>query len=443
MRVAIVTLVLVLVGCGSSRTTTPSVGVGGLDDMTDRFRHETHPSNDPRFAKFNGGKGLGCSDCHDAANVIAGKVARPGERDHAPCDDELCHRKEFAKPPGKYCQPCHTRVDPTREHAAPLQNYPERGTTQVLAATFSHKKHLDKGAIEDANAPHTKCETCHERNDAKDPILPGHAQCAPCHEQIAGAKAKLPMSNCTGCHPKQNVNLHRGRLLITKDLKFSHATHVTDGQGKSVPCVACHDRVADASTRTENKVPTMERCAQCHEDSTRTPDRVRIANCGVCHTVASVGGDLANAPANHRGGAKGQRPDDHTLDFRRHHGERAAAKDAQCSRCHQHQDQAPGEVTGNTEDSCFQCHQVMRPRDHNLMFREDHGRSAQADATRCAQCHTPETCVACHSVPPRSHTPLAEFRLGGHAQQARFGLTACLTCHTYETTCAQCHRGTR
>jgi hypothetical protein len=98
---------------------------------------------------------------------------------------------------------------------------------------------------------------------------------------------------------------------------------------------------------------------------------------------------------------------------------------------------------GAAEDNCFQCHQVMKPRDHNLMFRDDHGREAQVDSTRCATCHAPETCAACHSIPPRSHTPIADFRLGGHAEQARFGLTQCLTCHTYETTCAKCHRGTR
>ena len=47
------------------------------------------------------------------------------------------------------------------------------------------------------------------------------------------------------------------------------------------------------------------------------------------------------------------------------------------------------------------------------------------------------------AVTAASAKATGEFRLGGHAQQARFGLTACLTCHTFETTCAQCHRGTR
>jgi len=446
MRVGIlivaVALLVGLADCGSSRSTTPAIALGRgapPEVKTDRFPHEKHTSGDPRYAAYNGGKGLGCVDCHDAASVIAGKISRPGARDHAPCDDEQCHRKEFAKEPGPLCRVCHASVDPTTEHAAPLQTYPERGTTQVLSASFSHRQHLDRDTMEHATGAHVACTDCHARNDAKEPILPGHAQCAPCHDRNPGVKAQLAMEKCAGCHPQKSVDLRRGRLFITGDLKFSHATHVTDRKGATVPCIACHDRVAEASSRTENAVPTMERCAQCHEDSDRTPDRVRMANCAVCHAAPN----LAAAPANHMVGAKGARPADHTLDFRKNHGARAGAKDAQCSRCHQHQGQAPGEVQGAPEDSCFQCHQVMRPQDHNLMFRDDHGREAQADSARCAQCHQPETCVACHSVPPRSHTPLAEFRLGGHAQQARFGLTACLTCHTFETTCAQCHRGTR
>jgi hypothetical protein len=180
------------------------------------------------------------------------------------------------------------------------------------------------------------------------------------------------------------------------------------------------------------RVPPMVQCTQCHEDDKRSPDRVRMSNCAVCHSAIDAG----TPPANHGGAATGARPADHTLDFRRHHGEQAADPESKCRFCHT-------QVQGAREDSCIQCHAVMRPRDHNLMFRDDHGREAQADASRCGSCHAPETCAACHSIPPRSHTPLGEFRLGGHAEQARFGLSSCLTCHTFETTCVKCHRGTR
>jgi len=368
-------------------------------------------------------------------------VARPGANQHAPCDD--CHKAEFFKPPGALCRVCHKTVDPFKPHQtagweknADLQPYPVRGGTQTLASTFSHELHLDSGKMERASGSHVACGDCHERQaDSRDPMVPGHMQCARCHQQAEKVKAVLPMNNCAGCHPK-NIETTRGRRFITGDLRFAHSTHEKDKAGNAVACETCHDNVRTATTREDMAIPQMEVCAQCHEDAGRSPDRVRMDQCGVCH---SNGEDLASAPPNHLtgGGSKGgARPADHTLAFRKHHGEQAAAKDSPCRRCHT-------ELQGTREDTCFQCHQVMRPHDHNLIWRNDHGRDAQTDSTRCQTCHAPETCAGCHSIPPRSHTPLGDFRNGGHAEQARFGLSACLTCHTYETTCASCHRSVR
>ncbi len=434
IRVAIIGLVLF--ACGSSRNTTPSSkGVaqkGSISVDTDRFPHGLHTGDKPEIRTWQG-RGLGCADCHDAASVREGKVARPGKNQHAPCDD--CHRGEFAKPPGALCKVCHANVDPFQKGNSPLQAYPERGATQTLAANFSHRLHLDKGKMESASGAHVGCNDCHERNaESRDPMVPGHMACARCHEQAPKVKKQLAMDNCAGCHPSRGIELTRGRLFIIGDLRFAHSTHEKDKAGNPVACTTCHAGVDESSTREQMTVPAMERCAQCHEDAQRSPDRVRMDNCNVCHSTMSSG----SPPGNHMitGSKGGARPPDHTLEFRKHHGEQAAAKDSPCRRCHT-------ELQGAREDSCFQCHQVMKPRDHNMMWRNDHGRDAQTDGTRCANCHAPETCAACHSVPPRSHTPLGEFRQGGHAEQARFGLSSCLTCHTYEDTCVKCHRGAR
>ncbi len=436
MRVAILSLAItvgVVIGCGSSRDRTTPSGVartGSIAVDTDRFPHGLHTGDRPEIRGWQG-RGLGCADCHETAAVKEGRVARPGTNEHAPCDD--CHKAEFGKPPGPLCKVCHSAVDPFAKGSSPLQTYPERGTTQSLASRFSHRLHLDKGKMEDATGAHVACGDCHARDaQSRDPLVPGHHACARCHEQNATVKAKLAMETCVGCHPAQGVELPRGRRFITGDLKFQHATHEVDKNGAAVACATCHANVDSSSTREDMVVPPMVQCSQCHEDSARSPDRVRMGNCSVCHAEI----DSGSPPGNHMVHATGARPGDHTLHFRKHHGEQAASKEANCRFCHT-------EVQGAREDSCFQCHLVMKPRDHNLMWRSDHGREAQADAKRCTSCHTPETCVACHSVPPRSHTPIADFRLGGHAEQARFGLSSCLTCHTYEDTCSQCHRGTR
>ncbi len=431
-----------LSACGrsSSTTTPPSRSVGPVVVDTDRFPHGAHTGNAAEIRNYRG-RGLGCGDCHDANAVRDGKLARPGAMNHAPCDD--CHKAEFYKPPGAMCKVCHISVDPTAPRgplgtppgssiasASPLQPYPERGQAQVLGSSFSHKQHLDQGEMDSAVGFHVTCSDCHSRDGKQEPQVPLHAQCVRCHEKEPRAKTKLPMDNCGGCHLTRNVELARGRKFITGDLRFSHATHVKDRGGAAVACATCHADIAASGSREDVAVPAMERCAQCHEDSQRSPERVRMSQCGVCHSAITTG----TPPMNH--GVTGAVPADHTLEFRKNHGAAAAKPTSNCRFCHT-------QLAGAREDSCFQCHQVMKPRDHSMMWRDDHGKAAQADNDRCASCHTPETCVACHSVPPRSHVPLGEFKYGGHAEAARFGMTACMTCHTYQDTCSKCHREAR
>jgi hypothetical protein len=426
-------LALLLAGACGKGARTPAAGRGGSIAVdTDRFPHAVHTGDDPRIRGYQG-RGLGCADCHPAAAVLRGEIARPGADQHAPCD--TCHREEFFKPPGKLCKVCHASVEPRATGQSPLQPYPERGLTRALAAEFSHAGHLDKAAMDAAVGHHVGCADCHARDAAsRDPVLPGHAQCAPCHEGQVAAKRALPMDACQRCHPARDVELIRGRRFITGDLVFAHATHERDASGAAIACDTCHADVPASDDAADLSVPTMQRCATCHEDAGKTPDRVRIARCEVCHTAITSG----QPPASHGGMAGGaDLPEDHTLEFRREHRDQAAAKDAQCRFCHE-------EVTASGRDTCFQCHETMRPRDHRLGWSEDaHGREAQVDGDRCASCHQADYCTACHSVPPRSHQPYEEFRLGGHGEAARFDPTSCMACHTAQGTCLDCHRGAR
>jgi hypothetical protein len=427
--IGVAVAVAVAVSCHGGSRRRAGVPAGGIAADSDRFPHGLHTGDDPRIRGYRD-RGLACTDCHPAEAVAAGKHARPGGNQHAPCDE--CHKREFYRPPGKFCRNCHTDVDPRRQGATRMQPYPERGFSRVLASRFNHRLHLDAGAMDAAVGFHVSCGDCHRRDArSRDPQLPGHAECARCHAERPRARDRQQMTACAGCHPERDVELARGRQLITGDLIFAHATHETDAAGQRIACAVCHDDVVRSRSAEDVSVPAMQRCAICHEDTARTPDRVRIERCEVCHSEITSGA----MPRSHQVGK--EIPDDHTLEFRRHHGEAAASKEARCGFCHDG-------LSGSTRDSCFDCHQVMRPRDHDLGWREDgHGRDAAADRDRCGQCHDAEYCTACHSVPPRSHQPFAEFRLGGHAQDARFELRACFACHTHEDTCADCHRGTR
>jgi hypothetical protein len=244
------------------------------------------------------------------------------------------------------------------------------------------------------------------------------------------------MENCAGCHPARDVDLRRGRKLITGDLIFAHENHELDKAGKAIACRTCHEQVEGSRAPEDQQPPTMQSCATCHEDPDRTPDRVRIENCGVCHSQLNAG----VAPRNHMaGGLPGDKalPEDHTLAFRTDHAEQAGASDARCGFCHTG-------LSGSPRDSCQECHATWAPRDHTIGFKDEaHGREAVVDRDRCAVCHSADFCTACHSQPPRSHQPLGEFRLGGHAEAARFDLRSCFACHTEAATCSQCHRSKR
>jgi hypothetical protein len=292
IRVAIVTtgFLLLVVGCGNSRSTTPSASTkgqrGAIAVDTDRFPHGVHTGDKPEIRNWQG-RGLACADCHDAKLVVEGKPSRPGTNQHSPCDD--CHKAEFGKAPGKLCRVCHEQVDPFAKGNSPLRPYPLRDTTEALAATFSHALHLDRGRMERATGGSVGCEDCHERDpQTRDPRVPGHKACARCHEKIEGVKARLAMERCDGCHPTSGVALAKCNVL-NRDLIFHHNTHEKDRAGRRVACTACHLDADQSRNRSDMRVPPMSRCAVCHEDARKTPDRVRMENCGGCHLDFDIG----------------------------------------------------------------------------------------------------------------------------------------------------------
>ena len=126
------------------------------------------------------------------------------------------------------------------------------------------------------------------------------------------------------------------------------------------------------------------------------------------------------------------RPDSHTVAFRRNHGAAASMQGAKCGTCHVG-------LSGSPLDSCVECHATARPRDHTLRFRGvAHGRASAANPERCATCHEVDVCTTCHSIAPPSHRPLRVFR-GRHALLAGRNPRSCVVCHSFESTCIECH----
>jgi hypothetical protein len=373
----------------------------------------------------------GCTECHVLNDPSTGRVLRPGSNQHAPCD--RCHKKEFFKEPSQFCRVCHATVEPRVTGGSPLIDWPPPGAQRRRSSKFDHKFHLDSEAMEKRLGFHVGCRDCHLRKEGEEKaLLAGHVTCAACHGGQAvkqgAAPPSLTMEQCEKCHLSEALIVPKGRRMITGDLKFSHVKHERDLAGDPIACVSCHKAIKDAVAVDNIVLPAMVDCAKCHEDPKRTGPNARMANCGVCHNEISAG----VAPRDHLGAGA---PDNHTLKFRSDHADAARAPEARCRSCH-------GGMSSTTNDNCFECHLVMKPRDHTLRWSTtDHGPEAAMDRQRCAVCHEADYCSRCHSQRPRSHVPFEAFVNGGHAIEARLNMRTCMACHTFEDTCGRCHQG--
>jgi len=384
----------------------------------DRFPHPAHAQ-------------LACTPCHDQAAAVAGSVRVPGADDHAGCDAVACHGAAFAQPPGPLCKVCHTAVDPTGQTPSPLRAYPAVDGVRALPSKFSHANHLDDAAMERAVGFHVACADCHEVDRDGRPGAATHGACARCHAEEVGLPDAPAMGTCAGCHT-QTTAARVPRQLIVRDLVFDHAAHRTDARGAAITCATCHTQTRTASSALAHPAPPIAACVECHDDSSRVPGTKRMRICQTCHTeIALTFGRIA--PRSHLPAT--ETPANHTLAFRRDHA-LDAADATRCARCHTM-------MSGSAESACDECHAVLKPRDHNLVWREiDHGTEAIADRDRCATCHVVDYCSACHRQRPRSHGPMGTFEAADHGDLARMNPAACITCHEISTDCSRagCHQ---
>jgi hypothetical protein len=415
-RIALAAAVLLVAAPGCS--TKPTSRGPQVESIEGRFPHASHGR-------------IACTDCHAAAAVAEGRPAVPGARDHAPCDQSGCHREQFLAPPGPFCTTCHTAVDPTGAEPSPIAYPPSRGP-RALASRFSHRVHLDYGAMERQVGFHVSCTDCHTARADGELARPDHAVCSRCHAPEAALDGAPRMDSCDGCHRARSVPPRRTRRVIVGDLHFRHVNHRRDRTGKLIICSDCHADAATVDQAGRHRPPATRSCVTCHDDVARVPSAMRMRVCETCHATLSK--TLAQLPPRSHL-PEPARPTSHTLAFRRDHGVEARTNPRNCARCHTFMSGAP-------RDSCDECHKQMRPTDHVVTFREfEHGAAARARSERCATCHQADFCIACHQRPPRSHFPLMEFARSGHGTVARFDYRACVTCHQPDRDCtgSGCH----
>lgn len=300
-----------------------------------------------------------------------------------------------------------------------------------------------------------ECGGCHVGvTDPELPVYPAPAICADCHDGVVQKKVNWAQPPA---HPS--------------NLRFTHAEHARKSGAKlpadsTLVCQQCHIPSGATWLTVRRTIPPQ--CLRCHGIETlhfSAPDTA----CGTCHLTLVEATALAEArvaefgkPASH---------DDPGFPTAKGHGALAKQSTRSCAVCH-------------ARDFCSECHvnapeveaiQALAPDPRSLAIKVDlkapashrdskflsqHGASAKRDATRCAFCHTQESCMMCHRTRPPIVLALPDSGPGRgigarivrtapgyhiadfadrHGPPARSSPGTCSACHA-RAECLECHR---
>lgn len=252
----------------------------------------------------------------------------------------------------------------------------------------------------------------------------------------------------------------RGEIVpdAASSIRFSHAKHDDAGCGR------CHADVGSSESASDNLIPEMRVCADCHAADERSPRSAgdgdagaklgpapALRNCSGCHVGYDRSVDhpvekpedwrAVEPPPMMPARPESRLPFDHSQHLERLGG--ADDGDA-CSRCHGDPTDEPSIPTLST---CQECHERtggdLKPTNHTVDWIERHGSVARASSS-CEDCHTEDECADCHdeevSAPFSVHPPNFDTL---HAVDARANLDDCAECHTIQTFCRRCHAETK
>lgn len=220
-------------------------------------------------------------------------------------------------------------------------------------------------------------------------------------------------------------------LLLAQDvdLIFSHKLH-TEEIGAS--CADCHN-AEESALATDNLLPSKESCYNCHD---------KEEECTVCHKdpenavkFPRITTYIAKFPHTKHVDVAGSCDRCHAgVAVSENIYDRHLPNMASCIGCHK--------VTDHT-DYCFSCHgqgENLKPADHQLAWKSQHGIAVQTNKDECKVCHTENYCVDCHHGDNLDRKVHALNFVNNHALQARGNKDNCYTCHEEQAFCVDCHR---
>ncbi len=288
---------------------------------------------------------------------------------------------------------------------------------------FPHQLHLAGLACGAPDKPAClSCNSCHAvSKDDRSHKLPPKAVCARCHTR--DAKEAMAVLETV---PER----------ATGPIRFDHDQHLAlkKIQGQ---CVPCHAGVVEPGVA---KIPAMKKCFTCHEHEAQWKKGV----CAPCHARQALTKTMPKTFLRHDEG------------FVRHHSTQATQQKQLCQSCHsESQCDSCHDVSQNLTIEKRQPERIERKFVHRGDFVARHAIEAQSQASKCARCHTPESCDACHVARGvsgnrvGSRNPHPPGWVGGnpdsrsfHGKAAKRDIVLCAGCHEQgpATNCIRCHK---
>lgn len=303
--------------------------------------------------------------------------------------------------------------------------------------------------------------------------------CLGCHAGAADPARSLwpAVSDCTACHDgtvQKRIEWNPPDAPRISNVRFTHRSHAeavahARGADSTLRCAACHaDRGADPM-RVQPAV--VASCLNCHGVRTAHLDAPDTA-CATCHVPLVQAVRLSPerikefpAPDSHR--APGFASSGHGR-LARAGGAPVAASCATChardycTECHVNAPEVPAiQALAPDARSLALVAKLEAPASHaDPRFLRRHGGEARKDASRCAVCHTQESCSTCHVGSPASVGAIPTAAPGRgpgaavrrerpashgvdfsrtHAQPASARPQSCAGCHA-RPDCLSCHR---
>ncbi len=214
------------------------------------------------------------------------------------------------------------------------------------------------------------------------------------------------------------------------DLVFSHKFHQEEVEAE---CVACHAGVDTSQFGSDDLLPTMRTCYNCHDEDTE---------CSACH----------------------QQPDEpiilpRIVDYSPKFSHKLHLNESiTCETCHVNVEKAQTVTEGlhlpqmatcmdchktpQTIEGCYMCHQrneILRPANHLADWKHNHGMVSETNGQSCKTCHTESYCTNCHqgdNLDNQAHP--ADFIIT-HSISYKVRESDCMSCHQSKEYCVDCH----